>query len=432
MQRIASDAAAVPLVSETSPAPIGAAEASARILAAVPRMSVESIPLTMAAEHVLAETVRAPVSLPPWRTSAMDGYAVHAADLSELPARLTVTGDTPAGAPPAPALARGSAVRVMTGAPVPDGADTVVRIEDTDRAMDVVTIRDARDAKRNVRPLGEDFVAGTTLAEPGDLVTPALMGVLASAGTGTVCVHRRPSVCVVTSGDELVMLDEFDKVTRAERIISSNSYTLPALVREAGGVPRDMGIARDDPAALRERIEAARACDLLISTGGISVGERDFTRSVLASLGAEQRFWRVRIRPGGPLAFGILDGRPWIGLSGNPVSAMVTFELYVRPAIRKMLGHTRLFRTPVRVVLDEPVTVSGDLTHFLRVILQADDEGVVHARLTGTQSSGALRSMALANALMIVPEGRTRYEAGETLRALPLRRSTLMSGSFPA
>jgi molybdopterin molybdotransferase len=415
----------------TPPAPIGAAEASARILEAIPRMSVESIPLTMAGEHVLAESVRAPVNLPPWRTSSMDGYAVHAADLSELPARLRVVGDVPAGARPAPPLGRGTTVRVMTGAPVPDGADTVVRIEDTDRGMETVTIRDARDAGRNVRPLGEDYTIDTVLAEAGDIVTPALMGVLASAGTATVCVHRRPSVCVVASGDELVMLDQFDKVKRAERIVSSNSYTLPALVREAGAVPRDMGIVHDDPAALRKRIEASRACDLLITTGGISVGERDYTRSVLASLGAEQRFWRVRIRPGGPLAFGILDGRPWIGLSGNPVSAMVTFELYVRPAIRKMLGHSRLFRTPVPVTLDEPVTVSGDLTHFLRVILHDDDAGVVHARLTGTQSSGALRSMALANALLVVPEGRARYEAGETLRALPLRRSTLMTDAFP-
>lgn len=418
-------------MSDTVPAPIGAADASARILDAIPRMAVESIPLTMAADLVLAEGVHAPVSLPPWRASGMDGYAVHAADLSELPARLTVVADVPAGAPSAPALRRGRAARVMTGAPVPDGADTVVRVEDTDRGMDVVTIRDARDAGRNVRPLGEDYLAGTLLAEPGDLLTPALIGVLASAGTATVCVHRRPSVCIVASGDELVMLDRFHMVERGERIVSSSSYTLPALVREAGGVPRDMGIARDEPASLRERIEQARACDLLVTTGGVSVGEHDYTRSVLASLGADQRFWRVRIRPGGPLAFGMLEGRPWIGLSGNPVSAMVTFELYVRPAIRKMLGHTRLFGTPISVMLDEPVTVSGDLIHFLRVRIETDDAGVAHARLTGTQSSGALRSMALADALLIVPEGRTRYEAGETLRALPLRRSTLMSTSFP-
>jgi len=412
-------------------APIGAAEAASRILDAIPRMSVESIPLGMAADHVVAEEVRAPISLPAWRTSNMDGYAVHAADLSELPARLAVVGDVPAGAPPAAALERGKAVRVMTGAPVPDGADTVVRIEDTDRAMDVVTIHAARDANRNVRPLGEDYVAGTTLAARGDVLTPALIGVLASAGTATVCVYRRPSVCIVTSGDELVMLDRFDMVRRGERIVSSSSYSLPALVREAGGVPRDMGIAADDPASLRDRIETARAGDLLITTGGVSVGERDYTRSVLASLGAEQRFWRVRIRPGGPLAFGILDGCPWIGLSGNPVSAMVTFELYVRPAIRKMLGHSRLFRRPIPVVLHEAVHVTGDLTHFLRVIVDTDDDGVSRARLTGTQSSGALRSMALANALLVVPEGRARYDAGETLRAIPLRGDALMTSTFP-
>lgn len=413
-------------------AAISAAEASARILEAIPRMATERIPIVSSAGHVLAEPVRAAVNLPPWRTSSMDGYAVHAADLASLPARLTVVGDVPAGGRPAPRLERGTAVRVMTGAPVPDDADTVVRIEDTDRGMDPVTIHDARDANRNVRPLGEDFTADTELARAGDIVTPALMGVLASAGAARVAVYRRPSIGVVASGDELVMLDRFDAVARGSRIVSSNSYTLPALVREAGGSARDMGIARDDPASLRDRIRAADACDLILTTGGISVGERDFTREVMASLGAEQRFWRVRIRPGGPMAFGLLDGRPWIGISGNPVSAMVTFALFVRPAILKMLGHTRLFPRPMTVTLDEPVTVSGDLTHFLRVVVETDDDGTAHARLTGTQSSGALRSMALANALLIVPEGKTRYEAGEQLRAIPTQHELPMTATFPA
>lgn len=410
---------------------IRAADASARILDHVERLTTERVPLSAALGFVLAEKVVAPLSLPPWANASMDGYAVRADDMISAPTRLRVVAEVPAGAMPPTGIQRGEAMKIMTGAPVPDGADSVIRVEDTDRGEQSVEIRNLRDAKRNIRPRGEDYREGEALGNMGDVVTPALIGVLASAGAAHVTIYRQPTVGIVSSGDELVMLKGFDAVLAGQRIVSSNSYSLPALVREAGALPRDMGIAVDDPQALRERIEAARGCDLLVTTGGISVGDRDYTRAVLEDLGADIKFWRVRIRPGGPLAFGVVDERPWIGLAGNPVSAMVTFELYVKPAILKMCGHTNIFPLPVRVTLDEPVTVSGDLTHFLRVVLTPRN-GRMHARLTGTQSSGALTSMARANAFLIVPEGRREYQTGEELNAIPLGAGRPASDVFPA
>lgn len=410
---------------------LGAAEASARILAHIERLSTERVPLSAALGFVLAEKVVAPLSVPPWANASMDGYAVHSSDVGTVPARLRVIGEVPAGATPERAIASGEAMKIMTGAPVPAEADTVIRVEDTDRGEHVVEVRDARDANRNIRPRGEDYREGDVLGDVGDVVTPGLIGVLASAGAAHVTIYRQPTIGIVSSGDEIVMLDRFNSVLAGERIISSNSYTLPALVREAGALPRDMGIAADDPQALRERIDAARGCDLLVTTGGISVGDRDYTKAVLEALGADIKFWRVRIRPGGPLAFGVVDGRPWIGLAGNPVSAMVTFELYVRPAILKMSGHTRVFPLPVRVILDEPVSTSGNLTHFLRIITTPRG-GRLHAGLTGNQSSGALTSMARANALLIVPEGKRAFQAGDELNAIPLGAGRLTSDVFPA
>lgn len=394
-------------------------------------MPIERVPIGAALHTVLAESVVAQLSIPPWRGSSMDGYAVRATDVEHVPCKLRVIGEITAGTRSPGELSAGEAMKIMTGAPVPAGADTVIRVEDTDGGTSLVEIRDARDSGRNVRPLGEDFSKGDVLLDSGTRLTPAAIGVLASAGVASVATFRQPTVSIVSSGDELVRVDDFAPVMRGERIVSSNSYSLPALVRDAGGRPRDGGITRDDPAALRAAIEGAMACDLLITTGGVSVGDRDFTRNVMHDMGVDIKFWRVKVRPGGPLVFGVLDGRPWIGLPGNPVSALVTFELFVRPAILKMLGETMLFPIPQQVTLDEPVSVSGDLTHYLRVIVSQSD-GALHARLTGTQSSGALTSMVRANALLIVPQGRRDYRAGERLCAIPLRGSTLRTAAFPA
>jgi molybdopterin molybdotransferase len=231
-------------------------------------------------------------------------------------------------------------------------------------------------------------------------------------------VHRLARVAVLASGDELVDVDRFDEVLAGAKIVTSNSYSLEAAVREAGAEGISLGTVGDDPVALRERISGCD-CDLLITTGGVSVGAFDFTRSVVAELGVEQRFWRVRMRPGAPVGFGLLRGRPWLGLPGNPVSTLVTFELFARPAIRKMHGHSRIFRRLVPVRMLDEVVLNAPLTHLFRVRVEHRDEGMV-ARLTGPQGSGLLSSMARANALVIVPETQARVGAGATLHALLL------------
>jgi molybdopterin molybdotransferase len=359
----------------------------------------------------------------------MDGYAVVGADIehasADAPVRLPVVETIAAGEFPSRALMAGEAMRIMTGAPLPEGADTVVRVEDTDAGTDRVEVRASRDARRNVRPRGEDLHAGDTVLTAGTVLGAAQIGVLASMGFASVDVVRRPRVAILGSGDELVDLDRFHEALDGRKIVSSNGYTLTTLVRDAGGDAVNLGVVADTRDALREGLERTAGCDLIVTSAGISVGEFDYTREVLEELGAEMRFWKVRMRPGAPLGFGILRGRPWIGLPGNPVSAMVTFELFVRPAMRKLLGHRRLFRRPVIVELEEPVTIGAKLTHFLRAIVTAHPDGSLTARLTGPQGSGILTSMSRANALLIVPEERARVEAGEELHALLLVEDTL-------
>ena len=404
-------------------------EASAAILAELHPLATETIALVHAAGRVLARDVTSPLALPPWDNSSMDGYAVRAADVrgarGDAPVALPVTATIAAGAQPPSALAPGTAMRIMTGAPVPDGADSVIRVEDTDRGDERVLIIDARDAGRNVRPRGEDLRAGEVAARAGTPIGPAQLGVLASVGAREVVVHRRPRVAVLSTGDEVVDLDAFDEVLAGRRIVSSNSYTLRAAVAESGAEAVDLGICPDDRSALKARIREAHEahCDLVLTSGGVSVGTYDFTREVLRELGARMRFWRVRIRPGGPLGFGLLGGMPWLGLPGNPVSAMVTFELFARPAIRRLRGEPLPFPRPFAVVTDDEVSIAAPLTHFFRVTVSPDDGGQLHARLTGPQGSGLLTSMARADALLVVPleqYGRGPVSAGTVLQAIPL------------
>lgn len=411
------------------------ADAVGRVVAGVARLAPERIPLNTARGRVLAASVASPVSLPPWDNSAMDGYAVRASDIASVPARLRVTATVAAGQFPSRGVAAGEAIRIMTGAPVPEGADTVVRVEDTDAGLDHVEVRANRDAGKNVRPLGEDIVAGRAALAAGVTLGPAQIGVLAAIGAASVEVYRIPRVAILSSGDELVTPDHFDEVVAGRKIVSSNSITLHELVREAGAEPVDLGIAADTPKSLREHLARATAgsgVDLIITSGGISVGEFDYVRPVLAELGATLDFWRVRMRPGAPMGFGMLGGTPWLGLPGNPVSTMVTFELFARPAIRKMRGHVALHRVPVSVTLDEPVTVGADLTHFLRAVVTRRDDGRYTARLTGPQSSGILSSMALANALVVVPRGTVSVAAGDTLQAIPLGNEAAFGERFVA
>jgi molybdopterin molybdotransferase len=394
-------------------------EAVARILADVRMLAAESVPLLSALGRVLARDVTAGLTLPPWDNSAMDGYAVRSADLVRLPAMLRVIESVAAGQFPTREVGAGEATRIMTGAPTPAGADTVVRVEDTDGGTERVEIRAARDSGKNVRPRGEDVVEGRVVLTRGTALGAAQLGVLAAVGCATVPVHRAPRVAILTSGDELVELEHFDEVRAGRKIVSSNSYTLQALTREAGGEPVYLGIAADTRESLRSHLERARSSDLIITSAGVSVGEYDYVREVLRELGAEMKFWRVRMRPGAPIGFGILGGTPWIGLPGNPVSTMVTFELFARPAIRKLCGHARLFRRPFPVRLEEPVSTSAELTHFLRAIISHRGSESV-ARLTGPQGSGILTSMSAANALLIVPRDRPHVATGELLNSFRL------------
>ncbi len=410
------------------------AEAVARILADVPRGPVERVALADALGRVLAAPAISPITIPAWDNSAMDGYAVRAADVesasAEAPVTLPVLETIAAGGFPSRPLPPGSSMRIMTGAPLPEGADTVVRVEDTDGGTTRVTVGNARDVRKNIRYRGEDIREGALVLDAGTAVHAAQLGVLASIGSAIVDVYTRPRVAIMTSGDELVDLDRFEEVRAGTKIVSSNSYTLQALVRAAGGVPVSVGTARDDPDDIRARLERATTGDLIVTSAGISVGEFDHLRRVLEEMGVELKFWRVRMRPGAPLGFGLLRGIPWIGLPGNPVSTMVTFDLFVRPAIRKMLGHARLFRRPVRVMLEEPVSIGARLTHFLRATVRPGDDGQLLARLTGPQGSGILTSMARAEALLIIPEERPRVEAGESVHAFLLTEDTQLAAAF--
>jgi molybdopterin molybdotransferase len=346
----------------------------------------------------------------------MDGYAVRSADLTEPETDLDIIETIAAGQFPQQIVGKAQATRIFTGAPLPQGADTVIRQEDTaQRSKAQVTIQNARDAKKNIRRRGEDIRKGTVVLPAGSTLGPAQLGVLASIAYDAPLVHQRPRVAFMGSGDEIVDLEQRDAILAGTKIASSNSYTLDALIRRSAADPINLGIARDSKVSLREHLRGATGTDLLVTTAGVSVGEHDLVRGVLQELGGELKLWRIGMRPGAPVGFGLLHGVPWIGLPGNPVSTMVTFELFVRPAIRRLQGHALPFRRTVPVVVREPITLGPKLRHYLRAIVE-DGE----ARLTGPQGSGILTSMARANALLIVPAEMQTVAVGTELQALIL------------
>jgi molybdopterin molybdotransferase len=326
----------------------------------------------------------------------------------------------PAGRFPTKKLGPGECTRIFTGAPLPQGADGVIRQEDTTPFDgDRVRIDRTRDLGKNLRRRGEDIQKESVVLTRGTPLGPAQLGMLASIGESETFVYRRPRVAFFGSGDEIAELDEQDAILQGRKIASSNTYTLQAMIRRAGAEPVNLGIAKDDPDDIRTRVHAAFTTDLLVTSAGVSVGEHDYVRQVLNEVKATPKFWKIGMRPGAPVGFGMIGALPWIGLPGNPVSTMVTFELFVRPAIRKMLGHTNLFRRTVPVTVGEPISLGPRLRHFLRAIV-TEENGKLVARLTGSQGSGILTSMAKANALLIVPEDRPAVHAGETLMAMML------------
>ncbi len=397
---------------------ISVAEASARILDVIQRLPAEEIRTEECVGRVLAKAVTSPVTSPPWDNSSMDGYAIRSSDLQQH--ALLVVETIAAGVFASRPLESGEAMRIMTGAPIPGGADSVIRKEDTDEGAPSVRINDLRDAGRNIRKAGEDFRKGDMLFGAGQQLGVAHAGVIASAGIKSVSVTRRPIVGIISSGDELVELGQFSPELIGTKIVSANSITIAALVKSAGGEPLDLGIARDTAESMREHLAGARGCDLLITTAGISVGDHDHVRSSIVELGGHIDFWKVSMRPGAPLAFGTLNGSSWIGLSGNPVSAIVTFEVFVRPLIRKMLGLESLFRRTFPARLTHPMKLAAPLMHFLRVVITRENDGSYSARLAGSQSSAVLTAMARANALLVIPGDKLDIDAGNTFMALPI------------
>ena len=391
---------------------MSADDALARILSGVPALPAVSVPLLDALGLVLAEDVSADRDVPPFRNSAMDGYAVRADDVARAPAQLRVVGEIAAGGFPDRAIARGEAMRIMTGAPMPDGADTVVRVEDTDNRSDVVTITAATPKGLSVRHAGEDLRKGETILTSGTVVRAAEIGLLASVGKAMVRVFKRARVAVLSTGDEIVDVDA--PIARGQ-IRDANRYSLASAIRAAGAEPWVRGIVRDTPDALRAALREAMSADAIVTSGGVSVGDHDHLKPVLSELGSID-FWAIAIRPGRPLAFGELrDGErrvPIFGLPGNTVSSLLTFELFVRPALLRMQGRRNVTRPRARARLLEPVDKIKSLRFFARGIYDADAGTVT---TTGPQGSGILRSMSLANCLIDLAEGRDRYEAGETV-----------------
>lgn len=389
-------------------------EAQRIVLESTPTLGLEKISILDALGRVLGEDIVAERDNPPWNNSAMDGFAVRWEDITQdqpiqKPVTLTVIEDVPAGKMPSKTVGKGQAIRIMTGAPIPKGADTVLKVEDTEHTPDSVRVFKAEQQGANIRPQGEDVKKGDCIIAKGTQIRPGEAGMLAILAKSFIFAYQRPRVAILSTGDELADLDErFSE----EKIINSNSYGIAAAVQEAGGIPFLLGIARDTPEALKEKISHGLTADILVLSGGVSMGDYDFTKTVFHELGAEMNFWKLAIRPGQPLAFGKIQGKLAFGLPGNPVSSMVTFEQLVRPAMLKMSGHRHYGRPVVQAIFEEKFSKRTDRRHFLRGVL-TQEAGVFKVRTTGAQGSGILTSMVKANCLIDIPVEVERVNPGD-------------------
>lgn len=407
-------------------------EALAHILPAFRQLPPESIALSEALGRTLAADVKAAFSIPPFPNSSMDGYALRAEDTAsatpDQPVRLAVIGDIPAGQAPRMTVGSGQAVRIMTGAAMPAGADAVIPLEmtstpPTSAPMPLpleVDVQKALRAGDYVRVVGEDMAEGATVLRAGRKLRPADLGALAALGIGRVSVIRRPVVAIFSTGDELTAPGE---ALQPGKIYDTNSYTISAMVTEAGGKPVVLGILPDKAEAVEAAFKTATQlpADLVLTTAGVSVGAFDVVKTAVTTQGT-LNFWKVNMRPGKPLAFGQIEGRPFFGLPGNPVSSLVSFEVFIRPALLKMQG--RPWDVPLW-----PARVGEDMSSdgresYIRVVLQRE-EGALAAYSTGTQSSGALSSLVRADALLIIPAGVKSVRAGEMLFVRPFAGQSL-------
>jgi molybdopterin molybdotransferase len=348
-------------------------EALQVILSSIEVLGLERLPLMSSLGRIIGEDIYAPYPIPSWDNSAMDGYAVIHKDIAsaspENPARLEVIADLPAGYATTRELKSGEAIRIMTGAPLPRGSDTVVMVEDTRKEKNKVAILKSPSQGENIRKAGEDVEKGSLVLSHGSIIHPADVGMLASLKRAVVSVYQKPTVAVISTGDELI---DVDGDLTGGKIVSSNTYSLAALVKDAGAYPLILGIAKDRPEELRAIFKAALTADMIISSGGVSVGDYDLVKDTLKELGAEMKFWKVAMRPGQPLAFGVIEGKPTFGLPGNPVSCMISFEQFVRPSILKACGHKRLFRRLVEAELQESITKKAGKKYFMRCIISRE------------------------------------------------------------
>jgi molybdopterin molybdotransferase len=399
---------------------ISADQALQIVLENVAPLGVERIPILDALGRVLAETISSPRDIPGFDNSAMDGYAVRAADVAKAseasPVKLKVVETVGAGQMPARHVGAGETVRTMTGAPIAEGADAVIPVERTRGAGDVVEFLASAEHRGFIRPRGEDLRLGEIVMSAGKTLTPADLGMLASVNRAMVEVIRRPRVAIVATGDELV---DVDQPPVGAQVVNSSAYALAGAIREAGAEAVILKVARDDAREIRERLAEAMTFDAMLSTGGVSVGQFDHVKGALDELGMRQLFHGVAQKPGRPLKFGTVGYRPVFGLPGNPVSTLVCFYLYARPALLKMSGHRRVGLPRVRARCAVDIKTSKDLTEFVRVKLERDGDAYL-ATPTGGQGSGIFSSISRADGLLIGPSSETLLKSGAQATVLLL------------
>lgn len=401
-------------------------EAIETILKEIRPLGVESTDIIGALNRALGQDIRARRPNPPWDNSAMDGYAVVSQDTlgatDANPVSLKVIYDLPAGSTPQGPVVKGAAVRIMTGAPMPEGATAVIMVEKTGQGPDgAVIIRSEVKAGENVRRRGEDFNAGETVIKKGTVVRPAEAAMLATVGVPFVSVYKRPRVAVLSTGDELCGIDQ---TPPPGKITNSNGYALAALAAECGAEAVQLGIARDNRESLREKLACAMRYDCIISSGGVSVGDYDFVKDVLRDMGSEMKFWKVAMKPGKPLAFGVIGGKPAFGLPGNPISSMVAFEQFVRPSLLKMSGRTDIFRGTITASLTADLKIKPGRMNFIRAELTRDKDGFRVAPLEG-QGSGMISTMVRANSYIVVPKDSTGFKKDSIVKVQPFDPSVL-------
>jgi molybdopterin molybdotransferase len=402
---------------------ISVEDALNQILEVIVPLGREKVSILDSIGRVIGEDIYANRNIPPKDNSAMDGYAVRWEDTRgasiSRPVILKVIEDIPAGTIPRKNIASGESSRIMTGAPIPDGANAIVRVEDTEKDGQRVKVFVKAKEGQDIRHAGEDVTEGELVISQGDVIRPAEIGMLAALGRSFVSLYQRPLIAVVATGDELVDIDENPT---SWQIISSNSYSIAAQIIDCGAISLQIGIAKDNRDDLVSKFTAALRADIIVSSGGVSVGDYDLVKDVMNEVGNEMKFWQVAMRPGKPLAFGSMGGIPVFGLPGNPVSSMVSFEQFVRPSILKMMGHKNLFRRIVKATLKDDITKKKGARHFIRARVNYEN-GRYFASTTGEQGSGILKSMVMANGLIILPEYATSVKKGEEVSIQLIDRS---------